>query len=622
MSADISVGNEIKDGFKETYKWVSNNVKWLSEIEAFYKERAKLEKEYSVKLSNLTAEYFTKKSSATVSLSVGDSPTITPGSLEAASLVAWNEVLSQTEMISKDHNKLSQEFEFEIADQIVALNRKCELLLTSISGFNTELTERKEQAFDNLDKAKKHYDEACTQMESARAKQTKSSSDKAQRRVDDKEHNMNITKNNYLIKINQANRLKDKYYFQDVPEALDLLQDLNESKTRLLNNLLKAAGVLERQLHKRVDTRLDTIDSVVAQNKPHLDSSMFIKHNIKSWKEPADFKYIPSPVWHDDEQFVVASGVELQDLKVKLVKAQQLFDQMSSITQNEGSSLGSLNKQKQQLKDDETADGKQLLEILTRYSSTVSAFTSHETSKLEAEVEIESIQNNVPSEYDLSTDDIDLSKLEKKGGFLSKFKRNMTISETRPTHHEIHDSASILSSESKHHSLGRFSIFKKRDRAQSTASASALSSTTSNDAFPDTTADQTGNRVLYAYKMQDSDEVDVSPGDTITLVARDSGNGWTQIKNETTDKVGMVPSSYIEIKEKPRSPAPRAPPPRKATVTTRTVEALYDYTAQGDDEISISEGSIITVIKEDDGSGWTFGEVNGHKGLFPTSYCK
>ena len=54
MSTDISIGNEIKDSYKETHKWVQNNIKWLSELESFYRDRAKLEKEYSDKSVSYT----------------------------------------------------------------------------------------------------------------------------------------------------------------------------------------------------------------------------------------------------------------------------------------------------------------------------------------------------------------------------------------------------------------------------------------------------------------------------------------------------------------------------------------------------------------------------------------
>lgn len=625
MSTDISIGNEIKDSYKETHKWVQNNIKWLSELESFYRDRAKLEKEYSDKLSQMVGEYFSKKSGNTVALSVGDTPTITPGSLEAASLVAWNEILSQTEMISKDHNKLANEYEFQIADQMLALNKKCEMILTTIGGFNDELTSKRDQSYHSLEKAKKRYDESCSNMEAARQRQSRSSGDKAQRKVAEKESEMNICKNDYLIKINQANRIKDKYYFQDVPEVLDLLQDLNESRTHILNQLWIKADSLERELNERVNSRLDTADSVIVQNKPHLDVSMFIKHNAKAWKEPTDFTYIPSSVWHEDEQFVVPSNVELQELRIRLAKAQQTYDNLSSITQTELSELSRLNKQKQQLKSGEQSDAAMFQELLKKYLKTVSPFTAHETSKLEAEVEIESIQNNVGQDHDLSTDDIDLSKLKKKGGLLSKFKHSLTISSgssgtgVNGSSGYIPDAASTVSSESKHHN--RLSIFKRRDRTQSNAS-STVQSNVSEDSFSvNSSIESSVNRVLYPYAKQDADEVTINPGDLISLVTKDTGSGWTKIKNNTTGEMGLVPSSYVDIKESTHS-VPHAPPPRKCVSSVRTIEALYDYQAQGDDELSIYAGSVVKVLKPDDGSGWTYGELDGAKGLFPTSYCK
>lgn len=41
-----------------------------------------IEKEYSVKLSTLAKKYYEKKAKKSGSISVGDTPTLTPGSLE------------------------------------------------------------------------------------------------------------------------------------------------------------------------------------------------------------------------------------------------------------------------------------------------------------------------------------------------------------------------------------------------------------------------------------------------------------------------------------------------------------------------------------------------------------
>ena len=51
------------------------------------------------------------------------------------------------------------------------------------------------------------------------------------------------------------------------------------------------------------------------------------------------------------------------------------------------------------------------------------------------------------------------------------------------------------------------------------------------------------------------------------------------------------------------------------------VIALYDYESQGDQELDLEEGDIITVIaKEDD--VWWCGQSKGKMGMFPSNYVE
>ena len=75
-------GAELKDGFKPVNTWIANGVTWLDDIQQFYRERAAIEKEYSSKLYGLARKNFEKKAKRSSSLSVGDTPSMTPGSLE------------------------------------------------------------------------------------------------------------------------------------------------------------------------------------------------------------------------------------------------------------------------------------------------------------------------------------------------------------------------------------------------------------------------------------------------------------------------------------------------------------------------------------------------------------
>ncbi|KAH6570671.1 hypothetical protein BASA81_009339 [Batrachochytrium salamandrivorans] len=68
-------------------------------------------------------------------------------------------------------------------------------------------------------------------------------------------------------------------------------------------------------------------------------------------------------------------------------------------------------------------------------------------------------------------------------------------------------------------------------------------------------------------------------------------------------------------------------PPQSALQTHPATMALparvlYDYIASSSDEISISRDEIVSVLTEDDGSGWATVSRHGSKGVAPTSYIQ
>jgi myosin-1 len=49
--------------------------------------------------------------------------------------------------------------------------------------------------------------------------------------------------------------------------------------------------------------------------------------------------------------------------------------------------------------------------------------------------------------------------------------------------------------------------------------------------------------------------------------------------------------------------------------------ALYDYEAQEADELALTTGQIVTIIKKND-DGWWLGTLNGKRGVFPGNYVE
>ncbi|CAM9016704.1 unnamed protein product [Wickerhamomyces anomalus] len=611
---EVSIGNELKDGFKETNNWVSNNISFLTDVEQFYRQRSQLEKQYATDLQKLTAEYLKKKANKTTAISVGDEPKITPGSLESASLVTWTEILSQTELIAKNHHNLSNEFNIKISDQIVALQKHLTMLHERVLNFhNNSLTKKKDEIFEQVNKAKKQYDETCTTMEQTRSKAEKSSNrEKHQKKVNEKQLEMNNAKNEYLLKINIANRIKDKFYYQDLPEVLDILQDLNEFKTKQLNKLLNLSNTLEINNNNKDIKNLERNIQIISENKHHLDTQMFIKHNQVNWKDPQDFYYIPSSIWHDDEHFIT-SDQELTYLKTILLKANLTNSKYDSILETAREKLNELQNQRLQLKlksDIQEFELKNSMDTLNGYLFTLSNFIIDENVKVSAQVEIETIENNA-NDKDLSLDGLRIEK--KKTNIFGKLrgskpKERIVDTHAAATSNTFDDSHSIRSSKSQHTGFHLPSL--RRNRQQSSASSTNNSVSMAMALFP--------------YQADGDDEISIDANEQLVVISPDD-NGWTLVSRPNTGEQGLVPSSYIQVDQSSggggaKKKGPEVTP-RKGAKKITYVVALYDYVADGDDELSITAGQKIEVLKGDDG-GWTLGEVDGRSGLFPSSYVQ
>lgn len=621
MSTSVSIGNELKDGYKATDNWANNNIEFLSDVEQFFRQRSTIEKEYSIQLQKLTADFLKRKANKTIAISVGDEPLITPGSLESATLTTWNEVLSNVEIQAQNHDNFSKELSFKVSDQILSLQRSCDALLKRVEAYHDgDFTKNKDAFFESVTKAKKAYDESCQAMENARAKMEKNgNSSKYEQKYQEKKLEMNIMKNEYLIKINIANRIKDKFYYQDLPELLDIFQDLNEFKTQQLNKILTNASKIELSLNKKNDIKLQESINIVAQNQPVLDSQMFIKHNYQGsdWKEPQDFYYIPSSIWHDDETLITNDG-ELQELKKKLLKDRQQTIPLEDSLEARREDLNKLSGLKKQLKEQEVDqfELKKAIEVLNSYLGSLTKFISVENKKVENQVEIETIENNTVDK-DLSLEGLTIQKSKSKGLFSKLRGGNNRKTEKLVSTDDYDDVESIKTNTTSHsHNFKIGSLL----RSKSIATNHSVESTTS----------VLQGTALYAYTADGADEASIQPQEQFRVIKPDDGSGWTLISKSTGEE-GLVPTSYITVQnvtvtatvgDSIKKKGPEVKPRKNNVKKLSYCMAKYGYNAEDEGELSISEGEKLVVLKGDDG-GWTLGEnSSGRKGLFPSSYVE
>ncbi|KIW93099.1 uncharacterized protein Z519_05704 [Cladophialophora bantiana CBS 173.52] len=624
--AAVKFGAELKDGYKPVDNWVNLGITWLTEIQEFYQERAAIEKEYSQKLTTLAKKYYDKKSRKSSNLSVGDNPALTPGSLESASLTTWTTHLSTLEARANEHAKFSKDLLSQVATPLEYSASKLEELRKSHAEYNAKLVKERDSSYGDLKKLKQRYDAVCQEVENRR-KKAESSMDKskAQSTYNQQLMEMNNVKNTYLIGINVANKMKECYYHDYVPELLDSLQDLNETRVSKLNSIWLVAAALETNTLKRSTDLMTRLSNEIPRNNPSLDSNMFVRHNAVQWQEPSDIVFEPSPVWLDSDNMMTddASKVFLRNI---LQKSKPLINQLKAESAQKKRELENVKLARREGKDKrDEVESVRLQFALQEELHTV------ERKRLTAEVETSTITSvvgdlsmygkshtfksetfKIPTNCDLCGDRI--WGLSAKGfictdcGFTCHSKCHMKVpadcpgEQTREEKKKLkaeRQAAALMAVEAPPPaSNGATSPppLVRQDTMSSLSSGYAASATRS-----------LSGGVPRLSAMDDS--VTTSPLTTIT-----SNSGSATIAAPRRNRiVAPPPAAYVS--------APGVDLAANGSSQLRG-KMLYPYEARDEGEISLSEGTEVKILEPDDG-GWTKVHAGfGKEGLVPTAYLE
>lgn len=203
---------------------------------------------------------------------------------------------------------------------------------------------------------------------------------------------MHNAKNSYLIAITVTNRLKDKYYHEYVPEVLDSLQDLNEFRVLKLNGLWGVSAQLEGNMLKQSLEMMDHLGTEIKRNSPHLDSMMYMRHNIGAFNEPPDKVFEPSPVWHDDASMVVddMATVYLRNL---LSKSKSSLGELKRDVDKKRREVESVRRLKQRVRDG--TEKKDEVEVVRTLFAMQEDLHAVDRQRLTAEVETTTITSVV-----------------------------------------------------------------------------------------------------------------------------------------------------------------------------------------------------------------------------------
>ncbi|KAK4657860.1 Protein BZZ1 [Podospora pseudocomata] len=617
-------GSELKDGFKPANAWVANGIAWLDDIQSFFRERSAIEKEYSAKLNALAKKYFEKKAKKSTSLSVGDTPTMTPGSLESASLTTWTTHLTTLESRAEEHDRYGNELVTKVADPLKVISGRFEELRKRHVEYAERLEKERESSYADLRKQKTKYDAACQEVESKR-KKTESSFDKAkaQSSFQQQIHEMNNVKNTYLIAINVTNKQKEKYYHEYLPEVMDSLQDLSEFRTIKLNSLWTVAANLETNMLQQSLGQIQHLTQEITRNQPHLDSMMYIRHNMGAFQEPADKMFEPSPVWHDDESMAIDDPAKVY-LRNVLNKSKSQLGELRREVDKKRREVEGLKRTKQNVRDGR--EQKDEVTVIAQLFMIQEDLHQADRKRLTAEVETSTITSvvgdvtlgarnhnfksqtfKIPTNCDLCGERI--WGLSAKGfdcrdcGYTCHSKCEMKVPAECPGE------------------LNKEERKKIKQERQEAANALLKPSNGPPDHVAELPAlgrSETISSVNSGYAASAQRSMTSPSEETPPEIPSATRPGIMPTASTTTVRKNRVvappPAAYI-------SELPGSTPSSNGSAEKKG-KMLYTFEAGGDGELSIQEGRELVILEPDTGSGWIKVRAGYKEGLVPASYVE
>lgn len=306
-------------------------------------------------------------------------------------MTTWTVQLTTLENRAEQHDRFSTQLIQNLADPIKLLGNRYEDLRKHHADYAGKLEKERDNSYGDLRKTKGKYDSVCQEVENKR-KKIESSYDhgknKAQAAYQQQLADMRNTKNTYLIAINVTNKQKERYYHEYVPDVLDSLQDLSETRVAKLNSLWLTAASLETQTLSRSTELLNHLSTEIPRNNPVLDSMMFVRHNASNWQDPQDFVFEPSPVWLDDDAMAV-DDMSKTFLRNMIMKSKADLNELRREVDNKRKEVEGAKRIRQAIK--EGKDKRDEVEVVRAQFSLQEAMHESERRKITAEVQVSTI---------------------------------------------------------------------------------------------------------------------------------------------------------------------------------------------------------------------------------------
>ncbi|KAJ4481967.1 hypothetical protein J3R30DRAFT_3455533 [Lentinula aciculospora] len=541
------------------------HIQLVADVRELYKDRVALERDYATKLQALAKKSADKKVKMESVLVLGDDPTKAwdESTLKQSTLnSAFDSIINAMVNAAQDHNNIANTLTTQVIDVLRTVERTHENIQKTEGQFYQKLISDRDRSYSERLKTKQKYDEECGEVESNRQKQGRANDDKhaerAARQSEQQRIDMLNSKNAYIIATAIANNTKSKFYGVDLVHLENQLQDI---QTRLVNKFTKVllhAQALQISHLDVLKNRLAGNEARLHEVNPSKDENLYIEYNIRPFSAPSDWNFEPCANFYDTGEMSVESDSKTV-LQNRLRRSRGKLEELKPVIDTKQREYDQLGKLAVAYDGDHSLGNVE--DISDKYLETDHSMIFFRTSECILNTEIDTIVKVIGD---------DVGAQQPHNFKSSSFSIPTTCGYCKT-------SIWGLSKQGKTCKICNLSVHAKCELKVPadcqrgggvSRHASRLSMSTSNT-----------SRMSI-------------PGTTVP----------TQLS---------TPSASAFVHSAP-----------KEEEFYSTAKVLFDFTATSEFELSVSEGSTVTVIEHDDGSGWVKVRDGSGDGLVPASYLE
>ncbi|KAJ0033619.1 hypothetical protein NQD34_000726 [Periophthalmus magnuspinnatus] len=505
-------GTDLWDQYDVIDKHTQSGLDLVERYIKFVKERGEIEQNYAKQLRNLTKKYTKRGSKEEQECKFSNHASFQDILNELNDYAGQREVVAESMMTSicVELTKFIQEIKQERKTHLSDVKKSQQTL---------------ESSFKQLESTKKRFAKEWGEAEKATQQAEKTENDlnatrldveKAKHYAHSRTHVAEESRSDYAAQLQKYNKEQNYYYYTDIPQIFNKLQDMDERRIRRLAEGYCQFSDIEKKVLPIITKCLEGITAAGTRINANQDSILFIEQHKSGFERPADVEF-------EDYSHGIKPATSESTLNPPKAKAKLwIFSKKHKPVESEDFSHlpPEQRKKKLQAKIDEITK-----ELQKAQDSS------------EALEKMKVVYANNPGLGDPSSLEPSISETAQK---ISKLRGEITKYETWLS--EAMGGEDCSSPDNHQHTVSTEESEPPEFPDPPEESTPTVSLYTDFSEFDDVCGQY---RVLYAFDGKDEGTLSINPGEQLSAIEEDQGDGWMRVVKANGDE-GYIPSSYVQ----------------------------------------------------------------------------